>query len=131
MNTKPFIIVLILFVASIAVFAEIASCQREQIRERDAEIEDAQRQIDLLNAEMSNAAQRIDEASKRIDDAIQAYSQGMNHAYKNHETRMEAIAEIEADESSQANDWMCQPVPDDVCRMLDEYTGPMHTNSDD
>ena len=85
-----------------------------------AEIERAQAETEAMRAEIERVTAEIDAATKRLDAAVQHYTKGIEDAHKAHEDRMAALPEM----APEAQDWLCEPVPDDVCLLFDEYTLP-------
>lgn len=80
-------------------------------------LEDANRQIDMLNSSIMDAAMRIESAGKRLDDAMTMMLKGEQKAYEEHAERMETISMLERTNQN-VHDWLYSSVPDDVCRML-------------
>lgn len=80
-------------------------------------LEDANRQIDMLNSSIMDAAMRIENAGKRLDDAMTMMLKGEQKAYEDHDKRMEKISMLDRT-SQDVHEWLYSSVPDDVCRML-------------
>ena len=112
MSTKITIILTIILTAAITL---IPSCL--MLRHQSAELKRAHGETEALRAEMARVTSEIDAATKRLDAAIQHYTKGIEDAHKAHEDRMSEITRME--NAPETRDWMCEPVPDDVCMLFD------------
>ena len=115
---------------SILSMAVVIAGQHARLKDSAHEIETARAEIDTLNAriESTNAdmlrmKSDIEAASKRLDAAISAMTKGERDARERHETRMDEVTKLDA--QPDAHDWLCEPVPDDVCMLFEDYTGPV------
>lgn len=115
MSTKITIILTIILTAAITL---IPSCL--MLRHQSAELERAHGETEALRSEMTRVTSEIDAATKRLDAAIQHYTKGIEDAHKDHENRMSEITRME--NAPETRDWMCEPVPDDVCLLFDSGT---------
>ncbi len=127
MNRIITIIISVLIITIIGLSIAV-SCQRESSKDKDAQIETLMHELNSMQSEFGRMKSDIENANRRIDDAIQIYAKGTHDAHTNHDERIEALSKIEASNDNEANDWLCEPVPSDVCLLFDEYTGPVHTD---
>lgn len=104
------------------------SCMNKENELKDAQIETLTHELNSMQSEFVRMKSDIENANRRIDAAIQIYAKGTHEAHTNHDERIEALSKIEASNDTEANDWLCEPVPSDVCLLFDEYTGPVHTD---
>lgn len=132
MNKIRMIIFAILAIA-VAVMGLVLSGMRDMLNDKTREIEEARAQIDALNAdiettnaEMVRMKVEIETASRRIDAAITAMTKGERDARERHEMRMDEVTKMDARDD--VHDWLCEPVPDDVCMLFEGYAGPVSSD---
>ena len=132
MNKIRMIIFAILAIA-VAVMGLVLSGMRDMLNDKTREIEEARSQIDALNAniettnaEMVRMKGEIEAASRRIDAAITTMTKGERDARERHEMRMDEVTKMDARDD--VHDWLCEPVPDDVCMLFEGYAGPVSSD---
>lgn len=132
MNKIRMIIFAILIIA-VAVMGLVLSGMRDMLNDKTREIEDARAQIDALNAdiettnaEMVRMKGEIEAASRRIDAAVTTMTKGERDARERHEMRMDEVTKMGARDD--VHDWLCEPVPDDVCMLFEGYAGPVSSD---
>jgi len=115
-------ITFIISIVLIVILAGITQCQHENTKQLMAEIEQADARAKELQAQLSEAiAQRdaerlrIIETARRLDEALTQFVNNSEEAHYEHEERMEELSSID---SPEAVDWLCEPVPDDIRRLL-------------
>lgn len=104
-------IILIICGISIAlsvVLAATVAGMRNTLADREHELDAAHTEIETLRAERARIAQAIE----RLNVAVDAMTKGERDARERHEQRMEAVQNMETPET---RDWLCEPVPDDIC----------------
>jgi len=122
MSLSPSAISIALLTATALILLFVTQCQRNQIAVRTAEVEAAQaqsqtlqEQLDLAQATLEADRKRIIEIAHRFDRAITDYTENAEVAHENHEARMDELAHMESQETV---DWLCDPVPDDIRKLL-------------
>ena len=117
----------VILVVLIVILAGVTQCQHENNRRLMAEIEQADAKAQDLQAQLSEATaqrdaerRRIIETARRLDEALTQFVNNSEEAHDEHEERMEELSHIE---SPEAVDWLCEPVPDDIRRLLGCETG--------
>ncbi len=112
---KAFIIATAILILVIIGLSMAVSCQAS--RAKDAQIEALESELEKTRSEFMRMRSEIDEANRRIDEAVSVYAKGVRNAKEGHARRIEMLSEVDGD----ARDWLCEPVPDDVCGMFDGY----------
>lgn len=93
--------------------------QRAEIDARDREISDLRSEVDTTRARLIQMKAEIEAATKRIDAAITVMTKGEKDARQKHEMRLDEIFGM--DDDPDTHDWLCEPVPDDVCMLFKDY----------
>lgn len=113
------IIIILLFLILISLFVVTHHLRSELTKSRQDVVE-LQAQLDEAIAQRDAERLRIMNAARRLDEALTMFVNNSEEAHEDHEERMDELSNIE---SPEAVDWLCEPVPDDIRRLLGCETG--------
>mgnify|MGYP003289311495 CR=1 FL=1 len=114
----------IILVMGFAIFVLlwVAQCQSGQKAGLKADVDAANARASALEVQLNESKlqldaerKRFEDISKRYDDAVLMYTQNMKTAHDDHETRMEAMSNVE---DEQTQDWLCDAVPADIKQLF-------------
>lgn len=122
MNVSPQMITIVVLTLVCTVLVLVTRSQHLEIRSQKSELENAQiqadeqrSQIQMLTEQRDAERRRIAETIQRLDEALTEFVNNTEDIHAEHEERMSELQHIETPETQ---DWLCDPVPDDIRRLF-------------